>query len=184
MARASARLSRRVDGSIGDRVALQWAYLAQRSNLTVFSDFWTLVQLPAGVTLKRTILTWYIDNSGDINALEYWGAIPIVNTVEITFGDPPPFPENPGTAPLDGRDLLHLEITRMSNVNVGQGALASTASNQGSIGRIDTKVQRRNDATNASLYWSWGVIDNSPPAVAGSISRFAAAILVDGPDIP
>lgn len=166
-------------------MALEWFYSQTRSQFPVFSDFWTLVQLPPGVTLKRTILSWHIDMLGTDNAsVEFWTTINIVNTLEMTFGSPPPFPENPGVESLSARDLLHLDETRMSvHPSVSPSFVVSTALTDASIGRWDTKVQRRNDAVPAELFWSWGAtaFTNLPPT--GAISRFSSAVLVDGPDV-
>ena len=184
MARASARLSRRV-GSLVDAVALEWQRTQARSQQPVFSDFWTLVQLQPGVTLKRVILSWHIDMLGTDNAsVEFWTTINVVNTLEITYGSPPPFPENPGIAPLGPRDLLQLDETRLAvHPQVSPSFVVSTAVTDADIGRWDTNVQRRNDATGAQLYWSWGVTASTNLPPTGALSRFAASVLVDGPDI-
>lgn len=166
-------------------MALEWFYSQTRSQSPLFSDFWTLVQLPPGVTLKRTIISWHIDMLGTDNAsVEFWSSINVVNTLEMTFGSPPPFPENPGISPLSGRDLLHLDETRLSVVSgTSVSFVLSTADDDSGIGRWDTKVQRRNDVVPAELFWSWGVTASANLPATGALSRFTSAVLVDGPDV-
>lgn len=160
---------------------LAWERSVVRSTSAVFSDFWALCNLPVNATLKRVNLNCYIDMLGtDGTSLPYWASLPIVNTIEVTYGSPPPFPENPGTHVPDVEDFLHYDITTMKGVWKSGGAIQlSTAFNDGDVCRINTTVQRRTNTLPATIWWSWGVAHPGPYPPAGALSRAVASVLYE-----
>lgn len=162
-------------------MSLTWERTVIRSTSAVFSDFWALCNLPVNATLKRVVLSSYIDMLGtDGTSLPFWASIPIVNTIEVTYGSPPPFPENPGTTVPDVQDFLHYDVTTMKGVWKSGGVIElSTAFNDGDVSRWDTSVQRRSLTEPATVWWSWGVAYPGPYPPAGALSRGVASVLYD-----
>lgn len=162
-------------------MSLTWERTVIRSTSPVFSDFWSLLNLPVNATLKRVVLSWYIDMlGGDADSLAFWTQIPIVNTIEVTYGSPPPFPENPGQTVPDVQDFLHYDVTTMKGVFAsGSIVRLSTAFNDGSVGRWDTSVQRRSLTEPATVWWSWGAAYPGPFPASGALSRAVASVLYD-----
>lgn len=147
----------------------------------MFSDFWALANLGTDTTIKRVVLSWYIDMLGnDSGSLAFWSEVPIVNTIEVTYGSPPPFPENPGQTFPDTQDFLHYDVTTMKGVpEAGTSILLSTAFNDGSVGRWDTSVQRRSLTEPCTVWWSWGAAYPGPFPASGALSRGVASVLYD-----
>lgn len=147
----------------------------------MFSDFWALSNLAPDTTLKRVVLSWYIDMTDDDSySLQFWSEIPIVNTIEVTYGSPPPFPDNPGQTVPDVQDFLHYDITTMKGVyESGSSVLLTTAFNDASVGRWDTSVQRRSLTEPATVWWSWGAAYPGPFPPRGAYSRAVASVLYD-----
>lgn len=161
-------------------MVLRWYRTSFRGITPLFSDYWTLAQLPAGVTLKRVVLDCAIVCRGTLNDASAWMAQGIVNTVEVTYGMPPPFPLNPGTKPLDGRDLLHTGMLYMSP-DPGL-SFASTTGGGRPVEHIDVQIQRKDPDYPAIVWWSWGIqMNESLPQTTGALSRGVVSVLVDEP---
>lgn len=165
-------------------MVLAWDRRQTASTSPLFSDFWALVDLSPGVTLKRVVLNAFITNrTGDSDSLSYWVGRGIVTAIEVTYGSPPPFPEDPATTFPGERDFIHWGLAPMNLM--GQSTFPSTTADAGGMIHVDTPVQRVNHEVPATVWWSWGVQGGAPPGlVTGALSRFASSVLVDAPDVP
>lgn len=165
-------------------MALEWDRRQVAGTSPLFSDFWALVDLSPGVTLKRVVLNAFITNrSGTSDDLSYWVGRGIVSAIEVTYGSPPPFPDDPATTFPGGRDFIDWRLAPMGLV--GQSTFPTTTADSGGLIHVDTPVQRLNNEVPSTVWWSWGVQGGPPPGgIVGALSRFASSVLVDGPDFP
>lgn len=163
-------------------MALTWWRTAIRSDSELFSDAWSVVQIPIGATLKRVIVSCYIESGEalDADSIRFLTHTPIVNTLEVTAGSPPPFPENPGRTLPGNRDFLHYDVTTMKTVlEGGTTTVLTTAFNDGSVSRWDTSVQRKNLTDPMEVFWSWGFLYGGTFPARGAFSRMVASSLLD-----
>lgn len=166
-------------------MVLRWVRTAIRSTSPLFSDFYTLVQIPVGVTLKRTICSWYVETPFSDNASQvYWSQNPIISAIQVTSGSPPPFPINPGRELPDG-DFLHWDISTVKPVPGFTGAsgsmLYSSAASTGAIQRIDTDVQRKPIIVPMEVFLTWGFLGPLSLPANGVVTRLTASCLIDEP---
>lgn len=164
-------------------LALEWQYFRVRSTSAVNSGWRPIADLPVDTTLKRTIVTWYYDMlSTDLESVEFWTEVPIISTVELTYGSPPPFPDDPGTTSMDGRDFVHVEVNTQTATNqTADGYMVTSAPHNGAIRVVDTPVQRKPTTEPAQVWFSWGAMGVSSYPPEGTLLRMVSACLVDTP---
>lgn len=166
-------------------MVLRWVRSAIRSTSPLFSDFYTLVQLPVGVTLKRTICSWYVETPfTDNDSQIYWSQNPIISAIQVTSGSPPPFPINPGRDLPEG-DFLHYGISTVKPVPGWTGASGSmfytSAATTGDIEKIDTDVQRKPIIVPSEVFLTWGFLGPLSLPANGVVTRLTASCLIDEP---
>lgn len=145
----------------------------------VFDNF-VLAQLPAGQTLKRTIVSWYVWFPEDTTAnARFFLAQRVWWSVQVTYGEPPGFPINPATQDPNTTDMLDWGVANLGLQGGSQELWTTTAVVQGDQVPVDTPAQRRSFTYPSIVWFAWG-LDTAPvdPFVGGS-TQLASSVLVD-----
>lgn len=160
-------------------MALTWERRRIMSSSDLYFDNHVLAQIPAGVTLKRTIVSWYVRaNSSEGVGMDFWSVVPMVWAVQVTYGEPPGFPINPATDDPNATDILDWGVTKMGAERENY-TYSSTTNNNAAVGHIDTPAQRRSFTYPSVVWFTWGATYTSEIQIARGLTRAATSVLLD-----
>ena len=167
-------------------MALNWERRRINSSETptVFDNH-VLAQIPAGHTLKRTVVNWVVQyTNSDNRNTDFFMSEGLWWSIQVTYGEPPGFPIDPAKDDPNMTDILDWGVTKQGLLGTGQWLWTATGRFANESGHIDTPAQRRSFTYPSIVWFAWG-IPTSPPVQFEGASTFAASsVLIDDHDMP
>lgn len=148
-------------------------------------DNHVLAQIPAGHTLKRTIVSWVVFfSNSDTRNTDFFLAMGLWWSIQVTYGEPPGFPIDPAKDDPNTTDMLDWGVTKQGLVGGPEQLWTTTGNFTNQMGYVDTSAQRRTFTYPSIVWFAWGIPLSPAFEFEGFSTMAASSVLIDDHDMP